>query len=292
MQNPNMTTGSLASKAILVALKISEWEARKFDKEATRRLHETLQASADSGRYNKALISRDAIRRFQKISGDAREFHYKATLPWEDAGARLLPAERWGAYSARMAEFQTAFEAEVQDFIGNYSNLIDEARERLNGMFRAADYPTLESLRCRFAFAVKVRPVPTAGDLRVGLDEQEMERIRQEMEASAQAAISNATADLIRRLQEVIEHVHERLSVPDKIFRDSLLGNVRAVLEAIGHLNITKDPDLERLRSEAEKTLLGVEPQDLRDDLDKRKAAASAADAMLRKMGGLLGGAK
>ena len=292
MNTTQITTGQLAAKAMLVHLKVSQWEARKFDRKATKEFNESAGADQEAGRYNKRLIAQAAVSQYSRISKEARNYHYEQTLPWEDQGSRLLPAERWGTYSAKMAELQTRFETAVEEFIGNYSTLIDDARERLNGLFKQQDYPEALHVRAKFAFQVKVRPVPVAGDLRVGLDDADLGKIRSEIEATAQAAISEAMGDLWARLQRVVETARDTLRQPDKIFRDSLIKNVQEVVELIPHLNIAGDQDLETLRRETEKVLCEKAPQEHRDDPDLRKETAKRADALLKKMGGFMGGAK
>ena len=56
----------LSQKAMLVHLKINQWTARKFDKDATTLVASNYSIDETVGRYNKELVPKKAIRKIQK----------------------------------------------------------------------------------------------------------------------------------------------------------------------------------------------------------------------------------
>lgn len=115
------TPKSLHDKAMLMKLKISQWTARKYDKNVSEKVADDYQTtSKDAGRYNKILIAQEAIKKISQIVTKARDFHEKQTLPWDDDGMRLLPAANYMNYTANMRRLKSEYEAAVNDFILNY----------------------------------------------------------------------------------------------------------------------------------------------------------------------------
>lgn len=282
---------NLAESAMLARLSISQWTGKKHDKAISDHVAAEYRANRDAGRYTKALLAADALSAVGTAAGEARTYHYTATLPWRDDGARILPAAQFGEYSERMRELRTAFEASTAAFCSGYDGFIEEARARLNGMFRAEDYPRLDQLRRKFGFAVEIDPMPTAADFRVSLREAEADELRARIDERNRAATAAAMGDLYRRLADVVGAMSERLGDPKAIFRDTLIQNARALVELLPRLNLTADPALEALRGRVAAKLCATEPEDLRRSPLIRQVVARDAAAILADMAGYTGGA-
>ena len=139
-------THVISKKAMLARLSISTWSARRLDKTATEKIKNDFQTSNDAGRYNKSLIATNALKKVQSAAGDARTFHYQQTLPWNDDGARILPAANFFAYSEGMRKHKAAFQAAVSEFLTEYPALVEDAKIRLNSLFVQSDYPSTENI--------------------------------------------------------------------------------------------------------------------------------------------------
>jgi len=165
----------------------------------------------------------------------------------------------------------------------------DRARIALNGLYSAKDYPSVESLKTRYAFGWRILPIPAAGDFRVSLNNAEEAAIRAQIEADMQASLSDATGDLYARLKKAVDAVAERLGSPNAIFRDTLIQNVSDLVDLIPKLNLNNDATLEELRIEVKGALAGLDAQALRDDKAHREDVAAKADAIAAKLGGFMG---
>ena len=62
----------LSSKAMLAGLNITQWAARKVDKKVTRETNDAHGAAHDAGRYNKALIAKEALAAIVAAANAAR----------------------------------------------------------------------------------------------------------------------------------------------------------------------------------------------------------------------------
>ncbi len=259
-----MMPKNLTETAMLVRLSISQWTARKYDREVSSKAAEAYNANEKSGRYNKVLIAEEAIKKISEIVSEARDFHYKNTLPWTDDGARLLAATNYMQYTHKMRRYRSDFENEVASFIGNYDLYIQEARIHLNGMFRQKDYPTIVELPGKYEFNVAVDPLPSSADFRVAIKDSEIQALRADMEMRLYKAHNAAMKDLWDRLYKPVKHMAEKLSDPEGKFKDTLVSNVREIVDLLPRLNVMDDPTLEELRKDVENKLCGQAPETLR----------------------------
>lgn len=280
----------LATRAMLSGLRIQQWSARKLDRKATAETNTRAGASSDAGRFNKALLSGEALGRIVTAANAARGAHYDRTLPWLDDGARILPAAAYATYSETMRRIRHDFEGAVEEFISGYPTFVEAARVRLGTMFDANDYPDVSEIRARFTFNVRVLPMPDASDFRVELATSQAEEIRAEIQATQKAALEGAMADAWRRISETVGRMAERLSAykpatvtakGENAFRDSLVVNVRELVAVLPAFNLTADPILADIIARMERDLCGADADRLRSDTAARKETAAAAAAIL-----------
>jgi len=273
---------NLTEKAMLVTLKISVWTAKKLDKKVSKEVAEKHGNDEKLGRYNKNLLAANGdIETIQKIATEARSFHYDNTLPWEDKGGRMLPSANYLPYTEQMRKFRGEFERGVEAFVARYPNLVEEARSALNGLYNPNDYPSAANIRRFFGFEVEAGLLPSSEDFRVKLKENEVAEIKAEIERRCDDRAKAATQDLFNRLKEVVQHMHERLADEKAVFKNTLVENVRELVELLPRLNVNNDPTLNELARDAKDSLCVYDPDTLRNDKGHRATVANAAKAMI-----------
>lgn len=276
----------LRDEAMIVRLSISQWTARKFDKRVSERIAADYAVAPTAGRYNKVLIAKEAIQTITAAATAARTFHYNNTLPWDDGGGRILPSKNFLDYSKEMRKLKERFDNAVREFCENYEDYREDARKRLNGMFREEDYPGRREIDLKFNFTTDIEPVPSSEDFRVSVGTRDLSRIKKDLEKREQERLADATRDLFIRLNDVIGKLAEALAEEDKIFRDSKVENIIELVNLLPKLNVGNDPKLEALCAETRKKLCAIEPDTLRKDGKVRAKVAGDADAILKKMSG------
>jgi hypothetical protein len=285
---------TLSEKAVLVNLSISQWTARKEDKKITKEVEEKYQAH-DAGRYQKALIAQDEIKKLGKFANEARTFHYENTLPWNDQGFRILPTANYLTYTQKIQGFKTAFENAVSIFLDAYPDLVQEAKNRLNGLFNPFDYPPIEEVTRKYGFSVQVNPMPDSSDFRVSLQSDDLEAIRADLEKRIKENTQQAINDLWQRLYNAVNHMATTLEDSEATFRDSLVQNIIDLCELLPRLNLMDDPNLEEMRKEVKNKLTKYNPEELRPKNAKtgieegyraraRDETAEEAKAILKSM--------
>jgi hypothetical protein len=183
----------------------------------------------------------------------------------------------------------------VRDFVASYPTYVETARTALNGLFDPKDYPAPGRIAEKFAVRRHFLPVAQADDFRVQLGDAQVARIRAEIEARNADLVANATSELFQRVQAVTSRLVERLSAfeVDPVagtrlhpFRDSLIENVRALLEIMPRLNITGDARIEQVRQDLAEKVARHDPETLRADHALRAEVVDAASGILVRMEG------
>ncbi|HKS76448.1 MAG TPA: hypothetical protein VJQ82_24755 [Terriglobales bacterium] len=296
MPSLSMPEPTLSSRAMLCSLSISQWSASKHDPQISEEIAVHHGAQPDVGRYNKLLIPKETLAEVRRIAGEARREHYFMTLPWDDNGYRVLPAAVYMEHTEKLRAYSGECVAAVEVFATQFDQLVVESRSRLGGLFRPEDYPASKEIRDKFGFETKVLPLPDANDFRVSLGNEEKDRIKRQITASVEASLNVASRELWQRLYEAVSHMAERLSAykttelgVEHPFRDSIVTNMVKLVDLMPRLNITGDPELERLTSQVRASLL-VDPEQLRQSESIRADTAMKAARIAQQMSAYMGG--
>lgn len=297
----------IEDKAVLADVSIKWWTGRKFDREITDNVNEDLDASDDTGRYNKLLVPASAMQPVQKAVTRARQKHERLTQPWLQKGARLLSNALYLEYAEAMKERREEFESEVRKFLALYPTLKERRRAEMGRAFREDDYPTVERLTDRFRFRINFLPCP-ADDFRLGIAKEHAEEMRKQIEASLRLAVDEAMADPINRVIETVGCMAAKLKAykpavkakdgdgkmvtvekAESVFRDSLVDNVRELVRLLPAFNLTGSDGLDRLTADIESKLCAHDADALRGDAEARATVAAEAEAIMAEAKDLLG---
>jgi len=270
----------ITEKAMLVKLSISIWGNRRQDRRADDVVAEKFGLAKGTGRYWKYLVDPKALRPVHAAATALRLYFYEQTLPWADEGLRILPATLYLDFTRKMRELRDAFYRAVGVFVGQYPGLVKQAERDLNGLFILQQYPPVTQIREKFGIKIEVRPIPSGNDFRVQLQQEEVDRIRQEVDHSVRDAITGTVRDVFLRLKDALEHMVDRLSDEEKIFRNSLIPNLRRIVGLIPHFNLTDDPRLTDLYRQM-LLLIQHDSETLREDSRKRHIVADHGQRVL-----------
>lgn len=269
---------SLTTKAALVYLKISRWSASKYDRKATQAVNTEFSAE-NAGRFNKRLVDPDMLKAIGKVATEMYNYHLSMTLPWTDGGTRLIPAVKLVEYKTKMYEFQNRFENEVSRFCINYDQYVEEAKTRLGDLYRSEEYPPCDALRHKFGVRLSFSPIPTLSDdfrIEASIDQG---AFRHELDMTIKQRHIDAVRDLATRAKKAVTPLVaaiKRSSGGDKSrFSQSLIENIRNLVEIIPAMNYTNDPTIAQMANDL---------QDLvKYDKDTLKKDPQAKEFVLRR---------
>ena len=285
---------NLTHDAMLVSLRINSWSGRLYDRQASQQVAVHNDADTNAGRYNKRLLPKQAFAALAATMSNARTSHYANTLPWDDQGGRLLTVANYDRYTAALDTLVERVVRERARFIEDYDDYVDQARLDLGRLFRLEDYPGTEALQGKFAIRYRIVPVPDARHFMADLAQGETERVKRDIEQQVRTRLNDAQHDLYKRLGEAVERVGERLREDENgkplVFRDSLIENIRELVDVVPRLNIFADDDLAMLCREVKDKFAGIEPDALRPsgrfDPNLRRQVKRDADALTAQFAG------
>jgi len=232
-----------------------------------------------------------AYRAVAAVRSEASSYWRTVTLPFPEAGIRLLPQASLGTFASTMGTYRERLQEAARELRSQYDQIKSEAQRRLGTLFNQADYPsTLDSLFDMEWSVVPIEPPNYLVALNPEVFQQEQARVRERFES----AVELAEQAFATELQRLTAHLAERLTGlhdgQPKVFRDSAVENLREFFERFRRLNIRSSPELDALVEQAQQTINGVEPQTLRDSNRLRQMVARDFEQIQASVGDLLVG--
>lgn len=280
----NKVSSVLAQKAMVATLATSNWSGRIKDQLATEELLNLKSADKNAGSFTKALVDKKYLKDIRTAISGMRAYHNEQTLAWDNNGGRLLPSVKYNQYTMKLREFQRDLTAAVTAFEGNFQNIINESSAALGDLFVASEYPDITEIVGKFQLDVGFDKVSEAADFRVDIPELEKKKIQQKIETKVEAKHAEAMEKIWKRIFLTVEHMAERLSDEDAIFRDSLVENIETLVSVLPGLNILEDQKLADMTTELEDNLCGYTPEELREDKKLRKDVAKKSKDIMDQM--------
>src|SRR6516162_4023215 len=276
---------SLANKAMLINLSMSRWSGTKVDPKASRKLAQDANAQDGSAIVSKRLMPKEAFADITTAWNAVRAYRDKHSAPWSDEGPRIMTRNIFDLFMSGYGELERQYNAVVEEFVTvKYPPVRDKAAFRMGDLFDERDYPTPDKLREKFGVNLDIDGITEPNDFRVALPEQELAKVRADMEESIQRRLGVAMQDVWSRIAGLLEHYIEKMEDENAIFRDSTIDNLVELMNILPGLNLVNDPDLRTIRQQIMSTIGSYEPNDLRKDKDLRAAAAKEAKEIRESM--------
>lgn len=230
-----------------------------------------------------------AFKAVSGVRGRVLSYWKGISLPYPEAGIRLIRQDDIGGFSVHMTTLKAELEEAVGQLNEHYAELKSAARERLGRLFNSADYPTsLDGL-----FAVEwdfpsVEPPEYLRQLSPELYRQESRRVSARFDEAIRLAEEAFSAEL----SKLVSHLTERLSGQEdgkpKIFRDSAVENLNDFFQRFRALNVGSSEQLDQLVVQVQNVVRGIEPQQLRDTHSLRQQVATQLSGVQSVLDGLM----
>lgn len=269
------------SRAVLVKLKISQWDGFKRDERVSSDVDHRYRTMGDAGKYNKRLFTADVLRPIHKAANRIRTKHVELTLPWAYDGVSLLTNRMFLEYTSMIREEKAAFESAVRSFVNNYDEHKRRMEKRLGELYSPLDYPPASHLEKKFDVSIQFFPVPQSGHFVVDLEQEIVDSMRTELDDELVATRATAVDAIKNRLISVLTNMCDRLRDPEKVFRDSTIEMIGTTLAAVPDLNVFEDPEVTNAAQRIQNEVLRYNPQKLRVDVDARRSVVAAADSII-----------
>jgi hypothetical protein len=218
----------------------------------------------------KKLVASDSLGKIRGVGYRAQAYVRSHALPslLKDS-VYLIPTDNVDVVNKRLIEFTVEHKQLVEQFVGEYDEMLQESKTRLGKLFTESDYPTKDGLTS--AFGITWRYI--SFDVPVSLEQVSRDVYQQEQAKAAKSwdAAREVWQQLLRKeFSEVVGHLVERLSPSKdgkkKVIRDSAVANVSEWIGTFNPRNIQGDAELKALVDKANALVKGVNPDVLRED--------------------------
>lgn len=282
----------LAGRAMLVALHLNKWEARRLDKMLGEEAEAKHGAKKGTVKSHKYLVPKEELEGVTQAHRAARDAHYAHTLPWGDSSVRIISSAAYlTPYVPTMSTHRDACLAAHRQFVAKYPQLRAEAPVRMNGLYRDKDFPKDSAIAGKFGFDIDILPVPETDDFRVvdlGAAQDEAERL---VEETIMRRNQEAMQEVYHRVLEPLRHFVATMRKKGKAkFHDTTVEKLIDAAKAMPRLALVPDANLEA-ECAAIVAELEYDPKRLRQRPALRTEAAKKAEARLKQIEAAMQGA-
>ena len=277
---------NLSSASMLVDFSASVYTARKKDVSASEELETIKKADPNVANVHKKLLGNcPELVAVQKFVGNTRNAHSSMTLPWSDMGMRLLPTSTFFKYKQYMTKAEQEFHTLVEKFFDIYEDAVVNAQTLLGDLYNPANYPPLDVLRHKFGWRLNFVPLPTSGDFRVEMEQEQAKSLAEEYDKHYTAmfgkAIDSMMGDLMKYLARLSDRLDYKSQEDKKVFHDTVTSNITDMLENLLVPLADKDKRLHTLTRQLMDTFEGISADALREDGALRQNTKQSVDDVI-----------
>jgi hypothetical protein len=281
----------LSDRALLVKLTIKRAAMTKRDAALTSKIQ------AQEGDQSLTVLTklfRDKASPVNQIMAAVNEiyaYHRKHTLPYVDAGPRILPSDNYFDYTRDMKHLIGQEENLLQRYMPYYDQLVlDDCAYRNSGHAAGratpADYPTAEQFERSMSVEYRFSPMPDARHFLFDLSDDDMKAFEEAEVEAAQVAATDAVTRMLKPLQSLVARLGEYQGQKGERFHNSLIQNVIEGCDLAEKLTLNPTPEMlaqiEAVRKEAKGCLEDVES--IKGSHHARQVAQAKLAAIADKM--------
>jgi hypothetical protein len=263
-----MQPTKLSDKVVLVKLTMRRAALTKRDNFLTDKV-QRQEGDASLTVLTKLFRNRDsAINQILCKYNEIYAYHKKTTLPYVDAGPRLLPNELYFDYTNEMRKRIADVDSLLDTYMPMYDELVaDDVMYRnaghMAGRANASEYPTAEQFRQATSVEMRFQPMPDARHFLFDLSEEDEATFKQAEEEALAAANADMVGRMLKPLGALVTKLSEYQGAKGERFHNSLIDNVIDGCDTALRLAINPSQELRDtvafIKDQAQKMLTTVE---------------------------------
>ena len=283
---------NLDEKAVLVQVKRRMYSPYKLDTEESK--------AYGAGNVNKHLFEGRNNRVKEAISkyGEVYKFVKDNTVPWT-TGVELLNIEHYMAFTSGLRQLIDDANQAVNDLVIHWDAEVAADLKRLGDIAYAkgkpnlanpSDYPSADEVAAKFSIEVRYMPVPTTGDFRVGISDEDKASLQQQLDDATANASKHVLTQMIDPMRRAVEKLNVKIGEDGSVFRDSLIDNMVDVADRMRRVNLSDDPKIVNAIRDLQSlvTTYANNKDMLRSSQTVREKAATQIDDRMGQMAGLV----
>src|SRR5215472_14987626 len=202
-----------------------------------------VDADKNSIHISKSLLDSPELEAIRRLDGEIRRYLHNVCLPFEP-GIHLLPIGLIEAADAELGTFRAKRERLVEEFLGAYPRLCEEAAGRLRTLYNPLDYPPRETVRSQFSCSWQYVSYGVPHQLRE-VSERMFQSERERAAERMAEAYTEVRQVLRQAMVELVAHLRDRLTdqpdgTPQRL-RESTVQKLREFLDTFDFRNVTDD---------------------------------------------------
>ena len=258
----------LADKVVLVKLTQRKAALTRRDKVLTN----TVQAQYnDSSLTVLTKLFRDKNAPVYKIMTKYNEvyaYHKQNTIPYVDAGPRMLPSTMYFEYMQEMKQRVAVVDKLIAHWMPVYDDLVQADIMYRNtglasGRANVDEYPSAEQFSQSMSNDIRMQPMPDASHFLFDISEEDLEAFRRSEQEALALANNDTVNRMLKPLVELTKKLNEFTGDKGQRFHNSLVENVIDGCKTARKLALDPTPELldqiNELESMAVKYLSNVE---------------------------------
>lgn len=274
----------LSDKCMLVKLTIKRAALTKRDAYLTDKIQ---QQEGDASLTVLTKLFRDKsspINQIMQAVNEVYAYHKKHTLPYTDAGPRILPSNNYMDYTQDLKHLIAKVDNLKAQWLPSYDQLVQDDVMFRNtghaaGRANASEYPTADEFNRCTAIEYRFTPMPDSRHFLFDLSDDDMAAFEQaEQEAAAQAN-ADTVARMLKPLSSLVTRLKEFQGQKGERWHNSLIQNVIEGCDLATKLCLNPTTELlaqiDELRQAA---------KDCMDDVEIIKGSAHKRDEARRKL--------
>jgi hypothetical protein len=244
-----MTPTKLSDKVVLVKLTIRRAALTKRDAVLTANL-QAQEKDNSLTVLTKLFKDKDsAINQIMSKYGEVYQYHKKHTLPYMDAGPRILPNDMYMEYTQEMKHRIAQVDNLLDTYMPMYDQLVlDDVMYRNSGhaagRANVSEYPSAEDFRLSMSAELRFQPMPDASHFLFDLSEDDVASFKRAEEEAAQAANADTVQRMLKPIQALVTKLGEYQGLKGERFHNSLVENVIDGCTLARKLAINPTPEL------------------------------------------------
>jgi hypothetical protein len=221
----------LSDKVVLVKLTIRRAALTKRDAVLTANL-QAQEKDNSLTVLTKLFKDKDsAINQIMSKYGEVYQYHKKHTLPYVDAGPRILPNDMYMEYTQEMKHRIAQVDNLLDTYMPMYDQLVlDDVMYRNSGhaagRANVSEYPNAEDFRLSMSAELRFQPMPDASHFLFDLSDEDVASFKRAEEEAAQAANADTVQRMLKPIQALVTKLGEYQGLKGERFHNSLVENV------------------------------------------------------------------
>lgn len=258
------------------------------DNEMTQELCSKHDADKSLVKGTKRTICKEAFDPLKKIMNEFRGAVGRITIPWDMRGMSFCKPAAVAKVVAARDLYGPLFNGSKENhLLGQYETWKEMTKAKLGNAWKEDEFPTREDLAANVYFKMAIMPLPESEALRKikDIDESLMAELIKSNDARIQAGVKQGMVTAYTRLMEPLQHMVDVLTDDSPKIHESLVENVRKVVDEIPSLNLTDDPALAQFAGKVNEMLATLNADDLRQKnkefkVVRRQVAQDAANLL------------